>query len=336
MPCAVGTADNSRRQALGGEFDQTEEARPQPGPQGASGAGAREGTIVRERRRDIYTPPVVEDIIAGALVGAVTGAVAGAGSGAALGGAGTTGLAGAAGGAASGAALGLTSGAIAGAALATANPDVAAAGVGAAGIGAAAGVAAVLNRVQIVRQDQYGQWPPLLPPPVAPPAPQYMERPMAPDPFVRKESVMPEAPVVREPEHVPEAPPPVRSDRETNTDTTPGQVQQIPQQSFSAPEQSLSEPENSSAPKVQAPMHKGWKRASTVSLRRASSMLSAEIEAKSGEVVAKGLDSVGILLSRLQHIQVACQAAITKATEETIQRARSLGLKAKAREGDDM
>ncbi len=111
-------------------------------------------------------------------------------------------------------------------------------------------------------------------------------------------------------------------------------------------------------------------------LRRASSMLSAEIEAKSGEVrlgavvcnhhigerpsgkngqvVAKGLDSVGILLSRLQHIQafplcmglrkrcsletlrnaqlcevvsysyseVACQAAITKVLDQEI---RALG-----------
>lgn len=333
IQCVVGAAENSRRQSLSGdELDPEEDAR-QTRPQGVSAGRSGEGTLARERRRDIHTPPVVEDIIAGALVGAVTGAVAGAGSGAALGGAGTTGLAGAAGGAASGAALGLTSGAVAGAALATANPDVAAAGVGAAGIGAAAGVAAVLNRVQIVRQDQYGQWPP-------PVVPQFMDRPsITPDPLLRNQNLNPQAPVVPEPEPVPETPPPARADTATETATSPGpEVQEVTPPS-SKPEQSLSgEPQNVDAPKDKVPIHKGWKRANTVSLRRASDMLSAEIEATSGEVVAKGLDSIGILLSRLQQMQVACQAAITKATDDALQRARSLGLKSKAREGvgDDM
>mmetsp|Transcript_95489 Transcript_95489/g.116933 ORF Transcript_95489/g.116933 Transcript_95489/m.116933 type:complete len:143 (+) Transcript_95489:44-472(+) len=116
------------------------------------------------------------------------------------------------------------------------------------------------------------------------------------------------------------------------------QPEQItPQTSSNDPEQIASvESENDAAPEdpnVKVPIHKGWRRSNTVSLRRANNMLSAEIEAKSSEVVAKGLDSVGILLARLQQLQVACQAAITKATEDTIQRARSLGLKAKAREG---
>eukprot|EP00435_Cladocopium_sp_Y103_P058852 s1542_g20.t2 len=338
IQCVVGAAENSRRQSLSGdELDQPEEDTQQTRPQGVSAGRSGEGAMARERRRDIRTPPVVEDIIAGALVGAVTGAVAGAGSGAALGSAGTTGLAGAAGGAASGAALGLTSGAVAGAALATANPDVAAAGVGAAGIGAAAGVAAVLNRVQIVRQDQYGQWPP---PPVVP---QFMDRPsMTPDPILRNQNLSPQAPVVPEPEPVPETPPapPARADTATETAASPGpEVQEVTPPSSSKPEQSLSgEPQTVDAPKDKVPMHKGWKRANTVSLRRASDMLSAEIEATSGEVVAKGLETIGILLSHLQQMQVACQAAITKATEDALQRARSLGLKSKSREGvgDDM
>ncbi|CAK9082739.1 unnamed protein product [Durusdinium trenchii] len=306
MPCAVGATDNPRRQVLGArdEFD-IEDDRPVRSPGTATSSSAREGALP-ERRRNIRTPPVVEDIIAGALVGAVTGAAAGAGSGAALGGAGTNGLAGAAGGAASGAALGLASGAFAGAALATANPDVAAAGVGAAGIGAAAGVVAVLNRVQI--RDQYAQWPP---PPVVP---QFADRPAMVPPSI--ENVIPQAPASRQEEVRDDTPPPPES-KEADTAKSGEVVQETPPSTSSTPESHKSD-EHKTGQAHRQP----WKRASAVSLRRANNMLSAEIEAKSGEVVAKGLDDLGILLSQLQQLQAACQAAIAQATEKTIQRAR--------------
>ncbi|CAE7336334.1 unnamed protein product [Symbiodinium natans] len=61
-------------------------------------------------------------------------------------------------------------------------------------------------------------------------------------------------------------------------------------------------------------------------------MLSQEIEARSGEVVAKGLDSLGALLSKLRQLQAASEIAIAQATEQTVQRARSLGSKARADE----
>eukprot|EP00913_Durusdinium_trenchii_P012422 g11662.t1 len=167
-------------------------------------------------------------------------------------------------------------------------------------IGAAAGVVAVLNRVQI--RDQYAQWPP---PPVVP---QFADRPA----------------MVRD-----DTPPPPES-KEADTAKSGEVVQETPPSTSSTPESHKSD-EHKTGQAHRQP----WKRASAVSLRRANNMLSAEIEAKSGEVVAKGLDDLGILLSQLQQLQAACQAAIAQATEKTIQRARSLGLKAKARDDVD-
>ncbi|CAJ1450388.1 unnamed protein product [Effrenium voratum] len=319
---AVGGNDLRRRLDVSDEFEnakaRVEEARGDS--QGStSQSSGREG-----KRRELRTPPVVEDIIAGALVGAVTGAVAGAGSGAALGGAGNSGFAGAAGGAASGGALGLTSGAVAGAAMATANPDVAAAGVGAAGVGAAAGVAAVLNRVEIVRPDQYGRWPSAVPP--------YMDQPSV----VPRPTSPSQVPAKEEPVYVaPPAAPEVNASHSGEAVSSPDAGEAPARDSEqSGPGMQRMQPdseatETGSAGQVQ---HKHWKRAS---LQKANNMLSAEIEANSGEVVAKALHDLGLLLFKLRQLQAASEAAIAQATEETLQRAKSFRKKAKEAEPEE-
>mmetsp|Transcript_36337 Transcript_36337/g.67615 ORF Transcript_36337/g.67615 Transcript_36337/m.67615 type:complete len:418 (+) Transcript_36337:30-1283(+) len=314
--------------------------RPQESPTRLPGPEAPSRSFP-ERHRELRTPLVIEDIIAGALVGAVTGAVAGAGSGAALGGAGGSGLAGSAAGAASGAALGLTSGAMTGAALITVNPDVAAAGVAAAGVGAAAGVAAMLNRVQVAPQDQYDHWPSsrlVSPSPfdgaaLAPREPR--------DPLPRPSELLPQgtdslqtrpfeearAPQTSPPA-APAAPPRIPAPAEGSSP--------VAERGDSPPRaEDISSGARTEDPPVVPPQaamsamqpHKRWKRAS---LRRANSMLSSEIEARSGEVVAKGLDTLGVLLSKLRRLQAVSEAAIAQATEQTVQRARSLGSKERA------
>eukprot|EP00931_Biecheleriopsis_adriatica_P089218 TRINITY_DN63385_c0_g1_i1.p1 TRINITY_DN63385_c0_g1~~TRINITY_DN63385_c0_g1_i1.p1 ORF type:complete len:449 (-),score=81.94 TRINITY_DN63385_c0_g1_i1:88-1434(-) len=344
----VGTGDDSTRGVfgLGGRSDDEVHAEGgssltqtavEPEQQAAAGTETSEG----ERKAQVRWPshrsthneltlPALEDIIAGALVGAVTGAVAGAGSGAALGGA--DGIAGAAGGAAAGAALGGASGAAAGAVMASINPDVTAAGIGAAGVGAAAGVSAVHNAGR-GRSHAHSESDVSVHTDQTSPTAWSQHAPAR----RLQETEVPVPEVPQKPDRTGEAgalnPQPALRERDP-----PGLMPtMLPDESEGVPgsDQQAGQAADTASPLDESVRDSGEMAAhfKQSSIRRASDMLIAEMDSRSMEVVAKGVDHLGSILARLQHVQEASATAIAKATEDAVQRARHATSRYKSRSG---